>query len=202
MSAADIDHRRKRMTEKMEKKIIAVVGATGAQGGGLVRAILADPAGPFTARALTRNPDAARARELAVQGVEVVEADLDDEGSLRQAFDGAYGAFVVTNFWAQRTPEEEKARTRAEMELAQAAAAARAAKAGTAARGVVHPRGHPAALRATRQRRPDHPGQLQGSEFRREGRGERVLHRTRSADHLPVDDLLLRGFHHRARPSP
>src|SRR5258705_1164535 len=128
MSAADIDHRRKRMTEKMEKKIIAVVGATGAQGGGLVRAILADPAGPFTARALTRNPDSARARELAAQGVEVVEADLDDEGSLRQAFDGAYGAFVVTNFWAQRTPEEEKARTRAEMELAQAAAAARAAK--------------------------------------------------------------------------
>jgi uncharacterized protein YbjT (DUF2867 family) len=111
-----------------EKKIIAVVGATGAQGGGLVRAILADPAGPFTARALTRDAGSATARELAAQGVDVVEADLDDEGSLRQAFDGAYGAFVVTNFWAQRTPEEEKARTRAEMELAQAAAAARAAK--------------------------------------------------------------------------
>jgi uncharacterized protein YbjT (DUF2867 family) len=111
-----------------EKKIIAVVGATGAQGGGLVRAILADPAGSFTARALTRNADSAKARELAAQGVEVIEADLDDEGSLRKAFDGAHGAFVVTNFWAQRTPEEEKARTRAEMELAQAAAAARAAK--------------------------------------------------------------------------
>ncbi|HEV7688702.1 MAG TPA: NmrA/HSCARG family protein [Acidimicrobiia bacterium] len=111
-----------------EKKIIAVVGATGAQGGGLVRAILADPAGSFTARALTRTADSARARELAAQGVEVIEADLDDEASLRKAFDGAHGAFVVTNFWAQRTPEEEKARTRAEMELAQAAAAARAAK--------------------------------------------------------------------------
>jgi uncharacterized protein YbjT (DUF2867 family) len=113
------------MTEKM---IIAVVGATGSQGGGLVRAILADPEGPFTVRALTRNADSGKARELATQGAEVVEADLDDEASVRKAFDGAYGAFVVTNFWAQRTPEEEKARTRAEMELTQAAAAARAAK--------------------------------------------------------------------------
>ena len=113
------------MTEKM---IIAVVGATGSQGGGLVRAILADPEGRFTVRALTRNADSGKARELATQGVEVVEADLDDEASVRKAFDGAYGAFVVTNFWAQRTPEQEKARTRAEMELAQAAAAARAAK--------------------------------------------------------------------------
>ena len=61
-----------------EKKIIAVVGATGAQGGGLVRAILADPAGPFTARALTRDAGSERARELASQGVEVIEADLDE----------------------------------------------------------------------------------------------------------------------------
>jgi len=111
-----------------EKKIIAVVGATGAQGGGLVRAIVADRAGPFAARALTRNADSGRARELASQGVEVIEADLDEETSLRKAFDGAYGAYVVTNFWAQRTPEQERARTRAQMELDQAAAAARAAK--------------------------------------------------------------------------
>jgi uncharacterized protein YbjT (DUF2867 family) len=111
-----------------DKKIIAVVGATGSQGGGLVRAILADPEGRFTARALTRNADSGKAREFASQGVEVVEANLDDEPSVRKAFDGAYGAFVVTNFWAQRTPEQEKAQTRAEMELAQAAAAARAAK--------------------------------------------------------------------------
>jgi uncharacterized protein YbjT (DUF2867 family) len=113
------------MTEKMT---IAVVGATGSQGGGLVRAILADTEGPFAVRALTRNADSGKARELASQGADVVEADLDDEASVHRAFDGAYGAFVVTNFWAQRTPEEERARTRAEMELAQAAAAARAAK--------------------------------------------------------------------------
>jgi uncharacterized protein YbjT (DUF2867 family) len=111
-----------------DKKIIAVVGATGSQGGGLVRAILADPQGRFTARALTRDADSGKAREFASHGVEVVEADLDDEASVRKAFDGAYGAFVVTNFWAQRTPEQDKARTRAEMELAQAATGARAAK--------------------------------------------------------------------------
>jgi uncharacterized protein YbjT (DUF2867 family) len=111
-----------------DKKIIAVVGATGAQGGGLVRAILADPDGAFTARALTRNAGSDPARALASHGAEVIEADLDDETSLRKAFDGAYGAYVVTNFWVQRTPEQEQARTRAEMELDQAAAAARAAK--------------------------------------------------------------------------
>ncbi len=46
-----------------------------------------------------------------------------------RAFEGAYGAFVVTNYWVARTPEEEAARTRAEMELEQAEIAARAAKA-------------------------------------------------------------------------
>lgn len=111
-----------------DKKIIAVVGATGAQGGGLIRAILADRQGPFTARAMTRNVDSDPARALASQGAEVIEADLDDETSVRKAFDGAYGAYVVTNFWAQRTPEQEHARTRAQMELDQAATAARAAK--------------------------------------------------------------------------
>ncbi|WP_350278340.1 NmrA/HSCARG family protein [Kribbella sp. HUAS MG21] len=109
-------------------KLIAVVGATGAQGGALVRAIQADPAGDFAVRALTRNPDSAAAKELAAAGAEVVAADLDDEASIRAAFDGAYGAFVVTNYWAPLTPEQEAARTRAEMELEQAETAARAAR--------------------------------------------------------------------------
>ncbi|HET6291864.1 MAG TPA: NmrA/HSCARG family protein [Kribbella sp.] len=111
-----------------DKKLIAVVGATGSQGGGLVRAILADPEQQFAVRALTRDPQSAKAQELAAAGAEVVEADLDDETSVRKAFDGAYGAFVVTNYWVSRTPEEEAARTRAEMELEQAENAARAAK--------------------------------------------------------------------------
>jgi uncharacterized protein YbjT (DUF2867 family) len=108
-----------------DKKIIAVLGATGAQGGGLVRAILDDPGGPFAARAVTRNAGSAKARALAERGAEVVEATLDDEESLRKAFDGAHGAFVVTNFWESMS---------ADVELAQAATAARAAKAA----GVAH----------------------------------------------------------------
>ena len=111
-----------------EKKIIAVVGATGSQGGGIARAILDDPTGPFALRALTRDATSPKARELAARGAEVVEADLDDEASVRRAFEGAYGAFVVTNFWAPLTPEQEAARPRHQMEKDQAEIAARAAR--------------------------------------------------------------------------
>ena len=89
----------------MSKKIIAVTGATGAQGGGLVRAILADPRGEFAVRAITRKPSGDAARALAQQGVEVVAADLDDPASVEKAFAGAYGAFCVTNFWEHFSPE-------------------------------------------------------------------------------------------------
>ena len=61
-----------------DKKIIAVLGATGAQGGGLVQAILNDPDGEFAVRALTRDPGSDKARALAEQGAEVVKADIDD----------------------------------------------------------------------------------------------------------------------------
>jgi uncharacterized protein YbjT (DUF2867 family) len=90
-----------------DDKIIAVIGATGAQGGGVVRAILDDPEGPFRARAITRNPDSDPARALADAGAEVVAADLDDVDSLTRAFDGAHGAFCVTNFWEHLSPEKE-----------------------------------------------------------------------------------------------
>lgn len=108
-----------------EQKIIAVAGATGAQGGGLVRAILADPERRFAVRALTRNTASDKAQALAALGAEVVEADLDDEASIRKAFDGAYGAYVVTNYW--QTPAKA-GQSPAEMELEQAGIAARAAK--------------------------------------------------------------------------
>ena len=91
----------------MSSRTIAVVGATGAQGGGLVRAILADPDGGFDVRGLTRNPDSDRARELTAQGVEMVQADLDDLDSLVEAFKGCWGAFCVTNFWEHFSPEKE-----------------------------------------------------------------------------------------------
>ncbi len=112
-----------------DKKIIAVVGATGSQGSGLVRAVLDDWNGPYSVRALTRNTGSVRAEEFAARGAEVVHADLDDEDSLRAAFDGAYGAFVVTNFREDLTAEQEAARSRARMERDQAENAARAAKA-------------------------------------------------------------------------
>jgi uncharacterized protein YbjT (DUF2867 family) len=97
----------------MEKRTIAVVGATGAQGGGLVRAILADPSGGFAARALTRDATTEKARALAAAGAEVVAANVDDEESLRRAFAGAYGAFCVTFFWDHFSPEREQAEARA-----------------------------------------------------------------------------------------
>jgi uncharacterized protein YbjT (DUF2867 family) len=102
-----------------EKKIIAVVGATGAQGGGLARAIQADGGGRFTARALTRDAGSEKAKALAALGAEVVEADVDDAESLERAFDGAHGAFCVTFFWEHFSPEKE---------LAQATAMAHAAR--------------------------------------------------------------------------
>ncbi|WP_422749417.1 NmrA/HSCARG family protein [Mycobacterium sp. WMMD1722] len=107
-----------------DKRTIAVVGATGSQGGGVVRALLED--GTFAVRALTRDPSSAKAQALTGAGAEVVAADLEDEASLASAFAGVHGAFVVTNYWAPLTPEQEAERSRAARELAQAAAAARA----------------------------------------------------------------------------
>ena len=104
-----------------QKKIIAVVGATGAQGGGLVRAILDDPAGGFTARALTRDPNSEKAKELARKGAEVVQADVDDPHSLKRAFQGAHGAYCVTFFWNHFSPQKEVASATAMAEAAKPA---------------------------------------------------------------------------------
>jgi uncharacterized protein YbjT (DUF2867 family) len=108
-----------------DTKTIAVIGATGAQGGGLVRAILADPERRFAVRAVTRTTASEKARALAAAGAEVVAGDADDQASLERAFAGAHGAFLVTNFWEHLSPERE---------LEQAAALARATKAA----GVAH----------------------------------------------------------------
>ncbi len=96
-----------------DPKIIAVVGATGQQGGGLARAILDDPERRFALRAITRNPDSAAAQALAARGAEVVAADLDDESSLTKAFEGAYGAYLVTAFWEYNSVEREQQQARA-----------------------------------------------------------------------------------------
>jgi len=102
------------------KKVIVVAGATGAQGGGLVRAILNDPSGGFAVRALTRDVNSVKAHKLATLGAEVVACDIGDEAALARAYQGAYGAYCVTFFWAHFSPQRE---------LAEATAMARAAKA-------------------------------------------------------------------------
>jgi uncharacterized protein YbjT (DUF2867 family) len=95
-----------------EKKIIAVVGATGAQGGGLVQAILGDSPGGFAVRAITRNVGSAKARALAERGAQLAAADLDDEASLAKALAGAHGAYFVTNFWEHFSPDKEQSQAR------------------------------------------------------------------------------------------
>ena len=101
------------------RKLLAVVGATGAQGGGLAGAILDDSRGEFTCRALTRDPSSPAAQALADRGAEVVRADLDQEDTLSAAFDGAYGAYCMTNFFEHFSASKE---------TEQAAKLARAAK--------------------------------------------------------------------------
>lgn len=93
-------------------KVIAVVGATGQQGGGVANAILDDPDGGFSVRALTRNPDSPAAKALAARGAEVVAANLDDEASVRAALEGAYGAYFVTAFWEYNDTAREQSQAR------------------------------------------------------------------------------------------
>src|SRR6266480_3303409 len=91
-------------TKNNEKKLIAVIGATGQQGGGVVHAL--QGSGQFKVRALSRNPG--KHRDLAD---EVVEADLDRPETLKAAFAAAHGVFVVTNSWLLGTDEFKQATT-------------------------------------------------------------------------------------------
>jgi uncharacterized protein YbjT (DUF2867 family) len=104
-----------------DKKIIVVIGATGAQGGGLVRAIQADRSGSFAVRAITRKPDSDKGQALRAAGAEVVAADTDNPATLGRAFAGAYGVFCLTNFWEHFSPERELTQAR---NMAQAVKAA------------------------------------------------------------------------------
>ncbi|XP_053421834.1 nmrA-like family domain-containing protein 1 isoform X1 [Nycticebus coucang] len=87
------------------KKVIAVFGSTGAQGGSVARAILESK--NFAVRALTRDVTGPNALTLRDLGAEVVKGDLNDETSVEAALKGAYGAFVVTNFWDHFSKEKE-----------------------------------------------------------------------------------------------
>jgi uncharacterized protein YbjT (DUF2867 family) len=105
----------------MDLPVITVFGATGAQGGGLARAILADPLRRFRVRAVTRKPHSAAARTLARAGAEIAVADLDDTASVRRVMAGAHGVFCVTSFWEHGSPERELTQARAMAEGARAA---------------------------------------------------------------------------------
>jgi len=104
-----------------DKKIIAVLGSTGSQGGSLCRAILADSAGGFACRAVTRDTGKDKAKALATAGAEVVKADLDDIESLKKAFAGAHGVYAVTNFWEHFSGAKEKAQAKNVADAAKAA---------------------------------------------------------------------------------
>lgn len=108
-------------SDMSNKKIITVFGATGAQGGGLVRAILNDKDSAFSVRAVTRDPDSDKGRALAAMGAEVVAGDVDDPASVAMAMEGAYGAYCVTFFWAHFSPEKEMAEAKVMAEAAKAA---------------------------------------------------------------------------------
>ena len=103
------------------KKIITVFGATGAQGGGLARAIASDPNSPFSVRAVTRDINSDKAKALAAMGAEVVYGNLANAASVHKSLEGAYGAFFVTFFWAHFSPEQEKTEAALFAEAAKAA---------------------------------------------------------------------------------
>ena len=150
-----------------DKKIIAVAGATGAQGGGLVRAILGDPGGTFAVRALTRDPGSEKARRLASMGAEVVAADVDDLDSVTRAFAGRprrvlrdllLGALLAgTRAGAgHQHGARGKGRRRA-------------------ARHLVHPRGHATVIPADDPRMPTLLGRYKVPHFDSKGEADHVF---------------------------
>lgn len=90
-------------------KVITVFGATGGQGGGVVSALLKaiDRGESYAVRAVTRNPDGAKAQDLKSKGCEVVRCDMDYKASVEEAVGGSYGVFLVTNYWEHFSKEKE-----------------------------------------------------------------------------------------------
>lgn len=106
------------------KRIVTVVGATGAQGGSVVNHLLKSKSQEYTIRAVTRSPDSAAAKALVARGIEVVQADLDDSVALRAAFAGSYAVFAVTNFWGLFTDAQKELSADQDVSLAADKAAA------------------------------------------------------------------------------
>lgn len=98
------------MTNNTEKKLIAIMGATGAQGGATVKAFNGLDAAEkdlYELRAITRDPESDKAKAIAPLVKEVVKADGDSLEEMTKAFEGCYGAFIVTNFWQDMNVKHE-----------------------------------------------------------------------------------------------
>lgn len=104
-----------------DKKIIAVVGGTGLQSGGLARSILEEPDGEFALRIVTRDTSSPAATRFAGQGAELVAGDVNDPDSVAEAFKGAYGAYCLSFFWSDQRTETELRQARIQAEAAEAA---------------------------------------------------------------------------------
>ena len=96
----------------MDKKIILVFGATGQQGGAVVKALSGSG---FVIRAVTRNLQSPKAKLLAQRGVELVQADLADADSIKQALQGVYGVYSVHNMTGGLKAEEEQGKSLADL---------------------------------------------------------------------------------------
>ncbi|WP_242118644.1 NmrA/HSCARG family protein [Aestuariivivens sediminicola] len=103
-----------------KNKLITVFGATGGQGGGLVRAILSDQNSAYQVRAVTRNANSDKAKALVQSGAEVVEADVEDIDSMKKALEGADAAYFVTFFWEHFSAEKEQQHIKNFIEAAKA----------------------------------------------------------------------------------
>ncbi len=106
-----------------EKKILVVFGATGNQGGSVIKSILSDPdtASKFKIRGITRDPSKPNAQALTAQGVECVAADINSKDQIKAALHGAYAVFAVTNYWDKMDAELEMNQGRNVADLAKVA---------------------------------------------------------------------------------
>jgi uncharacterized protein YbjT (DUF2867 family) len=105
----------------MQKKVIVIFGATGAQGGGLAHAILNDRGSEFSVRAVTRNANSDKAKQLAKMGADIVSGNIDDAESMKRILTGAYGAYFVTFFWDHFSAEKETAEAKSMASVAKEA---------------------------------------------------------------------------------
>lgn len=90
-------------------KLLAVLGASGNQGGSVINSILSSPQArsTFSLRGITRDTSKPASKTLSDRGVEMISADLDDKDSLVKAFEGAYAVFAVTDYWATMDGDRE-----------------------------------------------------------------------------------------------